>query len=270
MKEPSTFGQELRVARERRGVTQMDLALQAEVSARHISFLENGRASPSRQMVLMLASHLELPLAERNYWLVLCGFIPAYPEASRERDAAQLELALQVARASTSVPAFVIDRGWDVLGLNPCAEALTSSVEAELARYQPRPVRAYNNVLCWTFDPAGVQPFLANFDTYAIQVVHRVRGDAAIHEPARELLEELLGFGTYSRQRARELAAQELPAAVEIELELPSCVLRFFSVLTSLSGALDILHDKIRVELLVPRDDTTRAFLARAMSAPGP
>ena len=151
------FGEQLRDWRQRRRLSQLDLAVEAELSTRHLSFVETGRAKPSREMVLRLSDALELPLRSRNALLIAAGFAPIFPERPLD-DAAQAEaraLVLRILDAHMPFPAIAVDRHWHLLAHNAAAGALMAGIAPHLL--EP-PV----NVLRISLHPEGVAPRIAN------------------------------------------------------------------------------------------------------------
>jgi transcriptional regulator with XRE-family HTH domain len=181
----------LREWRERRRLSQLELAVQAEISTRHLSFVETGRSRPTPEMIVKLTEHLEVPLRERNQLLLAGGYAPRYPQ--HQLDAPELDsvrAALQlVLTAHQPYPALVINRWWELLDANPAVAMLTAGCAPHLL--EP-PV----NVLRLSLHPDGMAPRIANlaqWRAHLLEQVHRraeQTGDARL----RELHEELLGY----------------------------------------------------------------------------
>src|SRR3954447_6148538 len=184
------IGDLLREWRERRRLSQLALALEGEVSARHLSFLESGRARPSREMVLRLAERLDVPLRERNMMLLAAGFAPAYPERDLE------DPALGVARVAIDrvlaghepFPALAIDRHWTLIAANRVVPALLTGVAPELL--QP-PI----NVLRLSLHPGGVAAQIANLPEWRAHLLARLFRQVELTADRRlsDLLQELRG-----------------------------------------------------------------------------
>src|SRR6185312_14252337 len=189
--EPAPVGKLLRGWRERRRLTQFDLALRAEVSARHLSFIETGRARPTSEMILRLAQQLDVPLRERNVLLLSGGYAPAYP-ANGLADppmAAVHEAIEHVLRAHEPFPAVVIDAGWEMVAANDAVSLLTEGSAAALL--EP-PV----NVLRLSLHPDGMAPRIRNLAEWRTHVLHRLDQQAAhTADPVlRTLHAELAGY----------------------------------------------------------------------------
>jgi transcriptional regulator with XRE-family HTH domain len=184
------IGELLRSWRQRRSLSQLELALDSDVSARHLSFVETGRARPSREMVLRLAARLEVPLRERNGLLLAAGFAPQYRE--RPLDAEEMTPVRQALdrflRAHEPYPAVVVDRHWTLVAWNAALEVLTDGVAPELLEPPANGLRVL-------FHPRGMAPRIANLDEYGAEMLRRVRrraaltGDEALARLAAEVAE---------------------------------------------------------------------------------
>jgi transcriptional regulator with XRE-family HTH domain len=259
------FGKLLSHWRTLRGHSQLKLAERAGVSARHLSFLEVGRAQPSREMVIALARALEVPPQQRNAWLRAAGFAELY--ATSPLDAKAMEPALRalkfVLARHEPLPALVIDAAWDVQLSNRAARRLFGS-------FVRTPPAASLNILRSLFDPAGLRPFVVNWAEIAGVLIDRLHLEAlgaAETAPVRRLLAELLATpGLPAEFVAPELAAQTLPF-VPLILERDGLSLSLFSLISSFGTPLDLtLHD-LRIETLLPADDATRQALESAAAA---
>src|ERR1700758_5794348 len=156
------IGELLRSWRRRRSLSQLELALEAEVSSRHVSFLETGRARPSREMILRLAEHLDIPLRERNRLLLAAGYAPLYAERSlSEPEMAPIHQALdRFLRAHEPYPAIVIDRHYNLMSANDAVSILTDGVAPELLEPPANALRA-------TLHPLGMAPRIVNLDEWS-------------------------------------------------------------------------------------------------------
>lgn len=247
------FGEMLRQWRKLRGVSQMDLALDAEVSARHVSFLETGRARPSREMVLVLASALTVPLRERNGLLFAAGFAPVYAEP--ELGAAGLEAVQRaiaaILRQHEPFPAVVLNRRWDIVAANTGATRLFGRLVPHLAD-QPA------NVLRMILDPDRVRPFVANWSEVAPRLIQRVHQEAVggvLDPDTRELLDEVLTFLPPELRRAP--ANTPGVPVIPVHFRRDDLDLRFFSTVTTLGTAADITAQELRMECFFPDDETS-------------
>jgi transcriptional regulator with XRE-family HTH domain len=265
----SRFGQALRHWRRVRGKSQLALALDADVSPRHISFVETGRSAPSRAMVLTLATALGVPLRERNTLLLAAGYAPAYresdldaPELGPARQALELILAHQ-----EPYPAVVMNRHWDLLRVNEAARRLFGRL---LDDASPRHA---DNVLRLMFDPRGLRPRVANWEEVAGALVQRVYREAlggVLDAATSELLTAVLAEpGVPSAWRAPDLS-EPLAPFVPVAFELDGHTLAFFSTVTTLGTPQDITLQELRVECFFPADGETASRLASATGAEAP
>src|SRR5256885_7712840 len=168
-------GMLLRDWRQRRRLSQLDLALEAGVSTRHLSFVETGRSRPSPEMVLHLADQLEVPLRDRNQLLLAAGYAPRYAERGLdEPEMAPVREALElVLRGHEPYPAVVVDRGWSMVAANPAVGLLTAGVAPELL--EP-PV----NVLRVSLHPDGMAPRIANLGEWRAHLLERLARQVAV------------------------------------------------------------------------------------------
>lgn len=257
---PPGVGGLLRQWRQRRRLSQLELAVTAEVSTRHLSFVENGRARPSRELVIHLAEHLEVPLRERNALLLAAGYAPVYRETPL--DVAEMgpvrEALSKILDGHEPYPALVVDRRWDVVLANRRATALlTGGVAPGLL--EPRP-----NALRVSLHPGGLAPRIENFEEWAGHLLDRLDREVAASGAAdlAELAEELRRYpGVPSRPR---------PGGVADRLFVPLVLthggqrLRFFSTVAIFGTALDVTVAELAIESFFPADGPTAAALGRA------
>src|ERR1700761_183282 len=190
---PNPAGDLLRRWRAARGRSQLDLAMDMGVSQRHISFIESGRSSPSRALLLGVSNALAIPLRDRNALLLAAGYAPMYAEPAW--DAVEMRVvhrALErMLKQHEPYPALVMDRHWNVLMTNEAAQKFFGRF-VDLARY-PKP----RNLLRLMFDPQGLRPFVANWDAVAASLFQRIHREAVggvIDDATRDLIEELLAM----------------------------------------------------------------------------
>jgi transcriptional regulator with XRE-family HTH domain len=263
------FGARLRWWRERSGLSQLGLAGLAEISQRHLSFLESGRAKPSRDMVLRLAAVLQLPLRQQNELLLLAGFAPVW----RESDLAAPEL-VAVSRALDHMlaqqepyPAFVVDRRWNLLRANAGAARL---IELLSGPTPPQPATANAvNLADALMSPAGLRPTIVNWDEVALYFLRGVQADAfADGTPETAgLLRRLLAYpGVPSLAQAPTLEDPQAPVlAIHFRKEATS--LRLFTTIATLGTPQDVTVQEIRIECFFPADDeSARLFREGAAS----
>jgi transcriptional regulator with XRE-family HTH domain len=251
-------GELLRSWRRRRGLSQLQLSLVAAISARHLSFIETGRANPSREMTLHLAERLEVPLRERNNLLLAAGFAPIYrARALTDEEMSPARAAIErFLRAHEPYPALIVDDHWNLVTSNAAAAHLTDGVAPNL-------LEPPANVLRVALHPKGLAPFTVNLAEWSSRILHRLRRRALLTGDA-EL--ELL----YQELRAYPNVTQELPTAGAgaSEILLPLRIRRheeelsFLSTLTTFETATDITLAGLAIEAFYPADDQTAVVLS--------
>jgi len=252
------FGRLLREWRARRGMSQLALAVEAGVSSRHLSFVETGRATPSREMVVLLARALDVPFRDRNDLLTAAGYAAIYRATSLDAPAlAQARRALDfILRQQEPYPALVLDRHWNVLKVNEGSarvQALFLDAAAVATLGPPNAMRLM-------FHPKAFRPWIVNWEPTAaslIQWLHRDVVTGFADAETRALLEELLSYPDTPRQwRALDLDASPAPF-LPIEFRKGDLVLRYFTTLTTLGTPHDITLQELRVESFFPADELT-------------
>ncbi|PZT77952.1 MULTISPECIES: helix-turn-helix transcriptional regulator [unclassified Streptomyces] len=257
---PVTVGELLRRWRHRRRVSQLDLALAAGVSARHVSLVETGKTNPSADMVLRLAERLDVPLRERNRLLLAAGFAPRYPERPLGDGAlaAAREAVERVLRAHEPYPAVAFDRRWDILRANRAVEPFFAGVAPELLR---PPV----NLVRLGLDPRGFAPLVVNLaDVRAVFRARVGRQLAAAPDPRLaalydELLGPAAGDGDDAEAAERSIAA-ESDVVLPMILRLGGREVRMFSTITTFGTPMDITLDEVAIELYYPADAESAAY----------
>jgi len=256
-----SFGVLVRRWRTVRCLSQLDLALEAETSTRHLSCLETGRAQPGREMVLRLAEALRVPLRERNALLVAAGYAPLYRHSgldAPELEAARRAVELLMAQLEP-YPVLVLDRHWNTLKMN-------SGAKRFLALFPGCDSGAPHNGVRLVFDPRGLRPHIENWEAVGSRIIRRLHGEAADNpsdETLKRFLEELLGYPNVpDRWRMPDLDATLSPF-LTIDYRWQNSTIRFFSTLTTLGTPLDVGLQELRIESFFPADEVTRAFLNR-------
>jgi transcriptional regulator with XRE-family HTH domain len=250
------IGHRLREWRQRRRWTQLDLACEAEISSKHLSFLETGRSKPSREMLLHLAELLEVPLRERNEWLVAAGFAPVFTEHAL--DAPELQMGRraieQVLRGHEPFPALAIDRHWNMITANRIVPHLLAGITPSLL--EP-PV----NVLRLSLHPEGLAPRIANFHQWRTHLLNRLRRqiDLSADADLAKLHDELEGYPTPPATRS----AREEPThiVVPLRLEIGGATLSFISTTTVFGTPVDITLSELAIESFFPTDAETASTL---------
>jgi transcriptional regulator with XRE-family HTH domain len=256
---PVHVGEHLREWRQRRHLSQLDLAIEADVSARHLSFVETGRAAPSREMVLKLAERLEVPLRERNVLLVAAGYAPAFPQRALDDPAlkAAREAINLVLKAHEPNPALAFDRHWNLVSANRMVAPLLEGIPQRLLG-QPF------NIMRLAFHPEGLAPRTVNLADWCGHLLERVhRQCEATADP------ELIKL--YNDLKAYPIPARAGPpsadnVAIPFKLRLNGEVLSFFSTSMVFGTPVDITLSELALETFFPLDDLT-AERMRAMAA---
>jgi transcriptional regulator with XRE-family HTH domain len=268
----------LRHWRKIRGRNQFDLSFEAGVSQRHISFIESGRSIPSRQTLLGLAQALDVPLRERNMLLLTAGYAPVYSEAAWNSVQMQsVTKALdRILRQHEPFPSIVMDRYWNVLLTNQAAPRFFNRFIDMASRKGPR------NMLHLMFDPAGMRPFVDNWDEVATTLIQRAKSEAigrVIDEKSNELLAALLAYPdvrtdrSSSTKRARNQLTQssDSPRAQigSVKTETPIMpiipisfrhgdqLLSYFSMVTTVGTPQTVAAQELRIESMFPADEAT-------------
>lgn len=263
----TSFPTLLRRWRAARAATQAQLAAEAEISTRHLSFLESGKARPSRQMVLVLSSALELELRDRNAMLLSAGFAPMYGETPLD-DAAMspLRRAMDlVLRQQEPYGAIAINRRWEVIHLNQGAARLFAAFMPDPI---PDPIIA-QSLMHAMFHPEGLRPVIVNWEELCWSFVARLHRETELAPEGRghaELLAELSRYPDVpSRASLRDLAPQPF---LTVHLRRPPYDMRLFTVLTAFGTPLDVTAQELTIETFYPADEESDAQL-QAMAAAG-
>lgn len=262
---PSGVGPLLRSWRQRRRLSQLDLSVEAEVSARHLSFVETGRSRPSRELVLHLAEHLEVPLRERNSLLMAAGYAPAYQERSLDEHGMEpVRAALDVILAGHEpYPSVIVDRHWDLVQANAAAlRFLTEGVSPELLA---PPV----NALRVSLHPDGLAPRIRNLAVYSEHLLSRLQREMAVSADAGLIaLHDELRTYPGVEQGSSEPADPAAMLFVPLVLASDAGDLSFFSTLATFGTALDITVAELSIESFFPADEATAQAL-RSVAAGG-
>lgn len=251
------FGSLMREWRQRRRLSQLDLAIDADVSARHVSFIETGRSTPSRAMVLRLAAVLDVPLREQNQLLLAAGLAPVYSERSLDDPdmAAVREGVERILNAYNPFPCVVVDRGWQIVHANAGAGVLLAGVAPHLLE---RP-----NALRIAVHPDGLAPRIRNLGQWRHHLIERLRRETAVSGSSElaELLAELLAeIESYPGgfDDTHDLGG----VAVPLELYTSEGqLLTFLSTVTTFGTALDLTAGELSIEAFLPADEATAAAL---------
>ena len=251
-------GELLRDWRRHRHLSQLDVSLEAAVSARHLSFVETGRSKPSRELVLHLAEHLEVPLRDRNALLLAAGYAPAY--AQRDLDEPAMgpvrEAIDRLLRGHEPYPAVVVDRHWGLVSANRAVPLLIAGAAAHLT--EP-PV----NVLRLSLHPEGMAPRIVNLGEWRAHLLDRLGRQAVVSgDPALFALhEELAGYPGGEPGHVPDLEAGAI--AVPLRLRADGEELAFISTATTFGTATDVTLSELAIESFFPADERTANVLER-------
>jgi transcriptional regulator with XRE-family HTH domain len=260
------IGELLREWRQRRRLSQLDLALEADISTRHLSFLETGRSQPSRDMVLHLADRLEVPLRERNLLLVSAGFAPVFSQRPLDDPAlaAARKAVDRLLAAHEPYPALAIDRHWTLVAANAAVGRLI--VAADPSLLQP-PV----NVLRLSLHPKGLAPIIANYAEWRGHLLHRLRHqvDVTADKVLVALMEELAAYPAPDGRRPATAAAEPALAGVLVPLTLdtPLGRLSLISTTTVFGTPIDVTLSELALETFFPADAATAEALRKMAEA---
>jgi transcriptional regulator with XRE-family HTH domain len=248
------FAEVLRERRASRRISQLELALRAGTTQRHLSFIESGRSAPGRDMVIRLSESLGLPLRERNELLLRAGFAPAYPETPLDdRALAPVMGALDhILAGHLPYPAIVVDRRGDLIAMNAAVDILFEGCAPELLA---PPANAYRIAL----HPEGMAPRIVNFAEWARHVLEGIRAelDRGPYEGHAALYEELSGYVPPARPKPGHLGF-----AVPLELRSDRGELHLMTTITSFATAVDVTISELKLEAFLPADPSTAAILA--------
>jgi len=253
------LGALLRQWRDRRGKSQFDLSLDTGISQRHISFIESGRSVPSRQALMEIAQGLEVPLRERNFLLLAAGYAPVYPDAAWDApEMRQVTQALdRMLRQHEPYPAMVMDRHWNVLQTNQAAPEFFGLFVDLSKRAAPR------NLLDLIFDPAGLRPFIVNWEDLSKALLERVRREAVGRVIDGEMKALLAKLAAYSdvQPTGPEMAGAAAPAMpiIPVRFVWQGACLSYFSMVATVGTPQTIAAQELRLECMFPADDATEA-----------
>ena len=257
----SDFGELVRRWRKSRGLSQLELGLTANISSKHISFLETGRARPSREMVILLSNALDIPLNERNVLLSLAGFAEAYSRMHIEQaEMKPVHDALTVILNNHApYPALVLDWDWNIVMANEPHRQLVQTIAKAQALFPDT-----KNILELLFDPNGFRPFVENWDEVAFLLIQRIQRERIIHQDRRSnLLERLMKYPNIPNSWDVHHYNVHSEPMVHLVLTLGDCRLKLFSTLASFGTAIDVTMQELIIEQYFPVDVATASFFER-------
>lgn len=260
---PQPFGDYLRHWRQHRRLSQLDLAQEAEISTRHLSFVETGRSLPSREMVLRLAERLDVPLRERNALLVAAGYAPMYREHPLDDPAlAAARRAVElILKSHEPYPALAVDRHWNLVAGNSMLPHLFAGADPSLLQGQV-------NVLRLSLHPQGLAPQIVNLAQWRRHLFERLRqqihatGDAVL----AALLEELRGYPMPEGADDLRIEGEHLGVVMPFQFRSSSGVLSFISTTTIFGTPVDVTLQELAMETFFPADAQTGEVLRKLMS----
>lgn len=263
---PTAIGAQIREWRKLRRLSQLDFALEADISQKHLSFIESGRSAPSRDMVLRLAERLQVPLRERNTLVLAAGFAPVFPE----RDFNDLELAPAretiklILKGHEPFPAIAVDRHWTLIIANMAASSFFSLVQ-DKGLLQP-PV----NVLRVSLSPGGLAPHIRNLQEWREHVLGRLRHQVSLTADIKltTLLDELKALDHGSAGAGAATPIPNTAIAIPLQLDTPAGLLSFISTTTVFGTPVDITLSEIALETFFPANAETGLALNRMANAP--
>jgi transcriptional regulator with XRE-family HTH domain len=254
----------LRQWRERRHLSQLDLALAAEISTRHLSFVETGRSRPSRGMIVRLTDHLDVPIRERNHILLAAGYAPVYPETAlgAPRMASVRAAIHQVLTGHEPYPAVVVDRLWNLVDANASIGVLLAGVRDDL-------LAPPANALRLSLHPEGMAPRIVNLGEWRAHLLSRARRNLALtgDDTLAELIEEVRGYPCDQPEPELELPG---PGDVFVPLRLRhgDAHLAFFSTMTTFGTPMDVTVAELAIESFFPADVATADALRDLATSP--
>jgi transcriptional regulator with XRE-family HTH domain len=251
-----------------RKLSQLDLALAADVSQRHVSWLETGRSKPSREMVLRLSDAMEIPLRERNLLLRAAGYAPVYGESGLDEPAMQpvLKALKRILDHHEPLPAVVVDRLWNVRMQNRAAERLLGAGGEPGAMPEEVAVDDALNLALLTVHPQGLRRFIVNWDEVMPSFVRRLRNEAmATDDPeVQRWFSRLLELAGPIPDGGPVM--ESLLPVLPLELNIDGLELSLFSVMSTFGTPQDVTTDELRIEAFYPTDGKTADFFTRVAS----
>jgi transcriptional regulator with XRE-family HTH domain len=257
----STFATKLKWWRRHRGLSQLALAGRAEISQRHLSFLEMGRASPSRAMVERLAAALDIPLRQQNVLLLAAGLAPRWPERNLSLpELAQVSLAIDyMLEQQEPYPAVVVDRRWNLIRANNGAKRLVEFLVGPIAPGTPV------NLADWLVGPDSLRPHLLNWSEVVRHFIRSVEADAAADglEATAQLLARLVSYDGVREAMHETNDTQDVSPVLSMNFSKSGKKLRMFTTIATIGTPHDVTLQELRIECFFPVDEETRATLRR-------
>lgn len=263
---PASFGDHLRTWRQQRHLSQLELADEADISTRHVSFMETGRTNPSREMVLRLCERLAIPLRERNALLVAAGYAPMYRERALDDPAlAAARKAVElVLKGHEPCPAIALDRCWNIVATNRAAQALLAN------HVSPELLEGSVNVFRLSLHSKGLAPHIANLAQWRAHLFERLRQQIqATADPMLIALQaELLEYPTPEESSPLVLDGELLGVVMPFCFQSARGTLSFISTTTIFGTPVDVTLQELAVESFFPADEFTAQVLREIAAAP--
>jgi transcriptional regulator with XRE-family HTH domain len=254
----SAAGPLLRQWRTRRRFSQLDLAVRAEVSMKHLSYVENGRSRPSPEMIVHLAHHLDIPLREQNEILLAAGHAPRYSSSVHDQgaDAGVRDAIDQIISAHT-LPAVVVNASWDLVAASPAAGIFLAGVSPQL-------LAPPANVVRLSLHADGLRSRVVNFAEYACHLLQRIERVADRYDPGGRLAQLLHEFADL---RVPSSSSTHHKLLLPLEVETREGIVRMFSTIATFGSPLDVTIDELAIETFYPSDSDSADRLARLTTA---
>ena len=257
-----SFQAECRKWRQFRKLSQLDLALNADISQRHLSYLETGRSLPSREMIIRLCEAMEIPLRERNALLASAGYSAIYSETNLDEPAMVpvLEALNRMLAFHDPFPAIVIDRFWNVKRMNQSASALFALISSEIGMNEGASAEQEVNMAELSLHPNGLRKVIRNWRPAAAEFVQRLRSEASAsgNQELKQRFARYIELAEIPESHGR--AHHSLLPVLPLEFSLQGMELGMFSVISTFGTPQDITTDELRIEAFYPVDRTTEAF----------
>lgn len=263
----NSFPDLIRSWRSIRKHSQLSLACDAGVSQRHLSFLESGRAKPSREMVIQLSEALDIPLRDRNALLAAAGFAPFYKE--RALTDAEMQPVYDALKRSIKhhdpYPAIVVDGNWNLLLANDATYAMLRLIGEPETIWQEVDPTGQKNIYRLTFHPKGLKPYISNWEILAPQMLARLQKEAnddPNNHQLSELLKEIIGLFEDNTQLHPNYTNLPLMPMLPMELTLMGINLKLFSMISTFGTAVDVTASELKIESFFPADAETENLFA--------
>ena len=247
-------------------MSQLELALAADVSQRHLSWLETGRSQPSRDMIIKLSEAMDVPLRDRNQFLKLAGYASLYQERDLQEPVMEPVIGVlkDMLRHHEPYPAFVLDRQWNIKMKNQAADTLFNIMGDPDSLWQDIGDAGEKNIALLTLHPKGLRRFISNWSEVAPPFIQRLKKEA-MESGSNTMLNRVAQLEAYVNdseiaQDSQSSQHQELLPILPLEIDLGGPVLKLCSVISTFGTAQDITANELRIEAFYPADETTRKF----------